>query len=550
LLIDEAARRKTLKPADYFTPSWRLEPPELARQVQAAIDRTADFESVAKPAPAAMRAASAVAPAIAPAGAPATVLRIISTNDFHGALEAHPDGNAGNRGGAAQFATVIRRLQQECTGTCASVLVDGGDEFQGTPASNLAFGRPVLAVFNALGFAAAAIGNHDFDWGEDTLRARMREARYGMFAANITDAAGRAVPWIRPDTIVERGGIRVGIIGLATIATPATTKAANVADLRFHRAASIVTARAKDLRARGADVVIVVAHAGASCGNGACSGELADLAAGAAGIDAIAGGHTHNEFTAVIAGVPEMRARSSGRSVAYLDLPVDSASRRGIEPKIVYVGTDTVPPDPEIARIVASATASVRALVDRPIATVGETLHRTGSQYPLGNLIADAQRAATGADVAVMNNGGIRTDLRAGAATYGSFFELQPFGNMLVRVTVTGAELRDYLEHLVRGRTPASHVSGATITYDPEKRPGERIVRVTVGGRPLDPAAQYTLAMSDFMATTPDGLSIPRMEQRVESLGVVDLDALIDYVKALPGGVVRADPTVRITPVP
>src|SRR5581483_11890294 len=98
---------------------------------------------------------------------------------------------AGMRGGAAQLATAIRRVEAGCRDTCTSVLVDGGDEFQGTPASNLAFGRPVVSLYNALGYAAAAIGNHDFDWGQDTLRARMQEARYGMLAANVTYANGR-----------------------------------------------------------------------------------------------------------------------------------------------------------------------------------------------------------------------------------------------------------------------------------------------------------------------------------------------------------------------
>lgn len=563
LLIDEVTRRKTLNPSNYFTPSWRVVPAELAGQVQAALDRSADFEapgrSLPAPAPGAASAAMRAVPSAAEGdaaiatngtGARASVLRIISTNDFHGALEARPDGNAGLRGGAAQFATAIRRLERSCSGSCTSVLVDGGDEFQGTPASNLAFGRPIVALYNALGYAAAAIGNHDFDWGQDTLRARMREAHYGMLAANVTYADGRPVPWIRGDTIVERGGIRIGIIGLATVLTPTTTMARNVADLRFHRAASIVSVHARDLRARGADLVIVIAHAGASCGNGVCSGEMADLAGGASGIDAIVGGHTHTEFTAVVAGVPEMRSRSSGRAVAYLDLPVDRAARRGAEARIVYVGTDTLPPDPDIARIVTAATEPVRALAGRPVATVAETLRRSGAQYPLGNLIADSQRAAARADVAVMNNGGIRADLRAGPATYGSFFEIQPFGNMLVRVRVTGAELHDYLERVVRGRAPNAHVSGASMTYDPSRPAGQRIVALTVGGRPLDPKAEYTLAMSDFMATGGDGLSIPNMVDRMESLGVVDLDACIDYVKALPGGVVRADSTVRISAVP
>ena len=140
----------------------------------------------------------------------ATTIRIISTNDFHGALEARPDGNFGMRGGAAQLAAMIRRAESECSGACASLWLDAGDEFQGTPASNLAYGRPVTDLFNALGLAASAIGNHDFDWGVDTLRARIRQAHYAMLAANIRYTDGRDVPWIRQDTVVMRGGVKIG----------------------------------------------------------------------------------------------------------------------------------------------------------------------------------------------------------------------------------------------------------------------------------------------------------------------------------------------------
>jgi 2',3'-cyclic-nucleotide 2'-phosphodiesterase/3'-nucleotidase/5'-nucleotidase len=531
LLIDEVTRRGTLRPEDYFTRSWRLVPARLAAMVQAALGRETDFEAVRAP-------------------ARATVLRVISTNDFHGALEPRPDGNAGLRGGAAHVATAIRRIEADCRGTCASVLVDGGDEFQGTPASNLAFGRPVVALYNALGYAAAAIGNHDFDWGQDTLRARMREAKYGMFAANVTYAGGRPVPWIRADTLVERGGLKVGIIGLANVNTPTLTMPRNVADLRFHAPASIVNARAAALRARGADMVIVVAHAGASCSRDACTGDMADLARATRGsVDVIVGGHTHSEFTAVVAGVPLIRARSSGRSVAYVDVPVDRAARGNLAPREVFVGSDTLPADSAIARLVADATAPVQALVARPIVRVPETLRRNGPQYPLGNLIADAQRAATHADVAVMNNGGIRANLNAGEATYGAFFEIAPFGNLLVRVAVTGAELRAYFERVVSGRAVTTHVSGATVTYDPARPAGSRIVELMVAGQPVDPSRTYTLAMSDFMATGGDGYAIPGLDARAEATGIVDLDALLDYVRAMPDGVLKADPTARIREV-
>lgn len=554
LLIDEITKRGDFKPADFFTESWKVVPPALVAEMQAAIDRQGDFEAVRRPAtppptgPPTVSTAATTTTATTTGGR-ATTLRIISTNDFHGGLEARQDGTSGRRGGAGQLAAVIRRLQSECSGSCASVLVDGGDLFQGTPASNLAFGRPVIALYNALGYAAAAVGNHDFDWSQDTLRARMRDAKFNMLAANISDAAGKAVPWIRPDTMVERGGVKIGIIGLALLATPVTTMPSNVATLRFVPGGPIVAERARQLRARGAEIVIVVAHASFDCAE-SCRGELADVAQQAGGtVDAFVGGHSHNEASAMIGGVPLMRARSSGRAVAVVDLPMNRAERASVMPRVVYVQSDSVTAEAGIVRLVDAAVAPVRELVAKPIATNAVELRRAGPQHALGNLIADAQRAAGGTDVGVMNNGGIRATLAAGPVTFGALYEVQPFGNMLMRLTATGAALKAYLERIVRGPQPNAHVSGVVLRYDPERPPGDRIVELTVGGKPLDPNHTYTVTMSDFMATGGDGLAFAAQKGPVET-GISDLDALITFVQSQPGAVIRADPIVRLAPVP
>ncbi len=538
LLIDEVTRRKELRAADFFTSSWRVVPAALAAQVQAAIGGQADFDAVRRP---------PVTNAPTGQAGRASVLRLISTNDFHGGLEPRTDGAAGRRGGAAQLATVIRRLERECTGGCASLLVDGGDLFQGTPASNLAFGRPVIALFNALGHVAAALGNHDLDWGQDTLRARMRDARFAILAANITDPSGNRVPWIRPDTLVERGGVRIGIVGLALQGTPATQFPRNIAGLRFLPAGPVVIERAAGLRARGAQLVIVIAHAGAVC-DSTCRGDMADVAMQAgSSIDAIVGGHNHIEFNAVVNGVPIMRGRSSGRAVAVLDLPMDRAARGAVRPQTVFVATDSVMPDPEITRIVDAAVAPVAELARRPIATIAEDMRRGVPQHAVGNFIADAQRAATGAEIAFMNNGGIRTDLRAGPAGYGTFFELSPFGNALVRLTVTGAQLQAYLERVVWRGTPNAHVSGLTARYDPTRPQGGRVIDVTVGGQPLSATRNYVISMSDFMASGGDGLSLAGVP--TVDTGIIDLDALIAFAEAQPGGIVRPDRAIRIARV-
>jgi 2',3'-cyclic-nucleotide 2'-phosphodiesterase/3'-nucleotidase/5'-nucleotidase len=525
LLIDEVTKRGTLNPADYFTKNWNLVQPA------GGVD---SFH-----------------PALG--GAPrstATTIRIISTNDFHGALEARPDGNFGMRGGAAQVAAMIHRAESECAGSCASIYLDAGDEFQGTPASNLAYGRPVVDLLNSLNLAASAIGNHEFDWGQDTLRARMRQAHYAMLGANIHYSDGRDVPWIRADTIVTRGGVKIGIVGVATTLTPSTTKASNVVGLRFDDPVATVNAHAKSLRARGADLVIVVEHDGAFCNRDTgCRGEIIELAQHLTEpVDAIVSGHTHSLVNTTVKGIPIVQAMSSGRAIGIIDLPVDHASRSNTHEEVRYVNSDSISADPAADALQRGATQSVASIVARPIATVAEEMARRGDQYALGNLIADAQRTAAHADVGVMNNGGIRADLRAGPASYGSLFEIQPFGNLLVRLTVHGKELRTYLESFVARGAPRNHVSGVVMHYDLSRPAGARMVSVSVGGAPLSDARDYTVAFTDFMATSGEGLALANAAVKQETLGVVDLDALIAFVQLQPGGIVKPDAALRLIP--
>jgi 2',3'-cyclic-nucleotide 2'-phosphodiesterase (5'-nucleotidase family) len=568
LMIDEVRRRGTIVPADYVHANWHLEPPTLAARAFAELSRDAAAsarsagEVLTAPAiPASARGASG-APDASPASGRAAQqpspsratpptdnavasrsqprLRIIATNDFHGALEPRPDANGVVRGGAAAVAGAIRHAQEECAPGCVTLLLDGGDLFQGTPASNLAFGRPVVDLYNMMGYAATALGNHEFDWGTDTLRARMRDAHFRIMAANVRDSAGNDVAWIQDDTIVQRGAARIGIIGVATRSTPQTTRSINVAGLRFDDPAPIVDAHAKALRARGATYIVVVAHAGASCdgqsaGATSCRGEIVDLANRVTvHIDAIVSGHTHSLVDTEVNGIPIVQARSSGRAIAVLDLPLPANSRVEARAEVRDVVWDSVPHDARADSLARRAANAVAAIANRPIARFAADMRRAGGQYALGNFIADAQRWAGKADVAVMNNGGIRADIRGGEATYGTLFEIQPFANTLYGSTLSGASLRQYLERLVQGN-PNVHISGVTIEYDPTRAAGSRILTARMAnGSALDDRATYTIVINDFMATGGDNLALPASAPAAQPLNIVDLDALIDYARSLP----------------
>jgi 2',3'-cyclic-nucleotide 2'-phosphodiesterase / 3'-nucleotidase / 5'-nucleotidase len=543
LLTDEVRRAGVLRPQEYFTPNWRIEPAgavsALYHQMRGGVG------PVAAGAP--RRSAQDTTPLARRTPRPPTRLRILGTNDFHGALESRVDSRGVRRGGAAYLAAAIRRARAECVAPqCQLLLVDGGDEFQGTLASNLAFGRPIVGIFNELGYAASALGNHEFDWGQDTLRARMRDARYAILGANVRYADGRDVSWIRDDTLIVRGPLKIGVIGIASILTASTTLARNVADLRFLPPGPIVDSLARRLRARGADYVIVLDHDGAFCDRGAaCTGEIIGIAQSIhEPVDAIISGHTHTIVNTTVAGIPVVQAYSSGTGLDVVDLGPE-----GVKHEVRNVLPDSLAPDPAVRRLVNQAMSRVAPIINQPIAQIAETLTRSDTgkqQFPLGNLIADAMRVGGKGDVAVMNNGGIRVDLRAGTATYGSLFELQPFGNTLYRITVTGDALRAYLERLVARNEPRYHVSGVLLTYDPAGAPGARLRSVTLAnGKPLDPAAHYRIVLNNFMAEGGEGLGLSKGAIKREQLSTIDLDAFVAYLKTLPQPV-RAPAEVRI----
>jgi 2',3'-cyclic-nucleotide 2'-phosphodiesterase (5'-nucleotidase family) len=464
-------------------------------------------------------------------------IRIIGTNDFHGALEARRDASGVLRGGAAAMAAAIERAKAECAApSCHWILLDGGDEFQGTLASNLAYGRPISGIFNELSYTAAAVGNHEFDWGQDTLKARMRDERYAVLAANVRFTDGRDVPWIRDDTLVTRGPFKVGIVGIITRDTKTAAKASAIQGLRFDDPSPIIDSLAKKLRGQGANKIVIVAHTGGFCdatGANNCRGEIFDVVrALKEHVDVVIAGHSHSLINTEVNGTVIVEAYSRGTAIDVVDLPLDPASKPTHVVRSVL--TDSITPNASIARRVAAAEQAVATRAASVIANVGREL-TANDDSPLGDLVADAMRDAGHADFAVMNFGGVRAPLHAGTVTYSDVFEIQPFANVLYKITAKGADMRRYFEKVVGGRRLSAWVSGVKIVYDSTRAPGSRITSLVLGdGRPLDDGATYSVVINDFMLTGGGSLDFPGQPIASEPTNVTDLDALIAYLKRLP----------------
>lgn len=477
-----------------------------------------------------------------PASAGRVVISLVGTNDLHGRIALLPwlGGHLAN----------LRRAR---AADGAVLLVDAGDLFQGTLASNLTEGAAVVRAYNALGYAAAAVGNHEFDYGpagESTfprsaaddprgaLRSRAREASFPLLAANIVEASTGAAPrWdnVSPDHLTTVAGVRVGLVGVSTEATPTTTLAVNFRGLAMRPLAATVLARAADLRARGATVVVVLAHAGGACRRfdhpddlGSCheGEEVFALARAlpAGSVDAIVAGHTHQGVAHVVHGIPVIESFANGQAFGRVDLTVDRRSGRvtgrrvhpphGVcgpitrEPVDVarcapagYEGA-AVAPDESVARVVAGPLAEARAVEERPVGVTVASPVRTRYQQEsaLTNLVADRMRAAApGADLALMNSGGVRADLPAGPLDYGHLYSSLPFDNRLVTVRMRGAALREVLRANARADDGALGLAGARAAVTCA---GDRVeVRVTRDdGRAVGDDEVLTVVTNDYLA--------------------------------------------------
>lgn len=541
LLIDEVRRKGTIRPEDYFRRSWRIVPAAAAEQIAKEVGAEGSRRGLA--------ASSA-------GSASAKRLRVLTTNDLHGHLLPETYAWSGGRpvGGAATLAAYFRAEREGFGGP--TILLDAGDEMQGTPVSNLTQGRSTVDFFDGVAEGAAAIGNHEFDWGVPVLRQRITKARYAWMAANIVVAGTDTAPsWVHGTTTLDVDGVKVGVIGLATPETPNTTKFENVKGLQFGDGAATIDRLVPELRRKGADFVVVVAHSGGFCdpsGAKTCRGEIVDWASRVhEKPDLIVAGHTHTVMRTVVNGIPIVQAGSYGQRYGVVDLEkaTSSDAARVAIRDVPVAYADRLVPDSAVGSLVARYQREIGPRVNAVVATLAEPIRKSAGEFPLGRLLADAWRAETGAQIAFINNGGVRSELKAGPVTWANLFEVLPFQNRLVVLTLTGAKLRQAVETAVGGNLPDLNVSGLRVTYDPAKIAGSRLVTIALAdGSPVRDDATYTAAMQDFLAGGGDKYVAFTAPIARKDTGIVDLDGFIDFLKKQPQPV-RAPQDARLVPV-
>jgi 5'-nucleotidase len=538
----------------------------------------------------------------AAAGDDTVSVQLLAINDLHGNLEP-PAGASGQVNGrpAGGIVYLATHLRQALRDNPNSIFVAAGDLVGASPAVSAFFhDEPTIEAMNALGLAVSSVGNHEFDEGMLEL-LRMQNGRchpvdgcqdhdgfagatFKYLAANVVRAVnGRAVPLFPATVIRTVGGVKIGFIGETLKGTPREVTPSGVRGLTFLDEASTANRYAAQLRQRGVHAIVLLIHEGGEQNaEGAADPNRCDNFNGgivpivrklSPDIDVVVSGHTHRFYVCTIDGHLVTSAGSYGRLITRIRLDVSrvdgSIVKASAENEIV---TRDVPADPAEARIVEKYARLAAPMAHRVVGSItGDIARRTNSagESPLGDLIADAQLAATresgkgGAVAAFMNPGGIRTELtadhqsaneRPGEITYDELFTVQPFGNVLTVITLSGDAVMRVLEQQfdnpTAGATKILQVSqGFSYRYRLNAPPGQHVDRdsITIQGGRVTPTGRVRIAVNNFLATGGDGFSA-FTEGTMQVGGPVDVDALAAYFKArspvaprVPDRIVRTD---------
>ena len=425
----------------------------------------------------------------------------------------------GGRGGLPRLAAVVKAERAKSPNV---IFAHAGDTLSPSLMSGFDQGAHMIALFNELPPDVFAPGNHEFDFGPDIYLKRMGEARFPVLAANLRDAGGAMLPHHSDTLMIERGGLRIGLIGATLETTPLVS---NSAPLKFAPTLETVAAAARKLKQEGADITVAVVHADKATGQKLMTARAADV---------ILSGHNHNLHIDFDGRTSLTESGEDANYVVAVDVDVtvkveDGARRISWWPNYRVFDTKDVTPDPAMLLRVREYEKELSRELDVEVATIGAPLDSAnktvrGGEAAIGGLVADAMRAQTGAQIAIINGGSIRGNRQYPAGhrlTRRDILTELPFGSKTVLTTVTGAQVRaaiaNGLSQIGAGRFP--QVSGMVVVANAHAPVGGRGVSIEVDGKPLDPLKSYTLATYDFMLRGGDGYGALRDPAATEDYG-------------------------------
>ncbi len=523
-----------------------------------------------------------------PAHAAEVDITIVGTNDFHGRLLRDPSDpmRASTIPGAAEYAGALNAIRADNPNTLFAAAGDliGATTFE----SFINQDKPTIDVLNEMGLDVSAVGNHELDKGYDDLTGRVMApfdattnpkggANWQYIVSNLDEPGGADL--IPPTWTETVGGVDVGFVGAVTEALPSLVSPGGIAGVTVNDIVDSVNAAADDL-ADDVDVVVMLVHEGApttdctAIENSSPDSAFGEIVHGINdNVDAIISGHTHLPYNCMIDDRPVVSAGQYGSFLNRLDFTVDDTSGEisSVDASIIDVNTETFTPDPEVQAIVQQAVADAEGPGSVELGSVAAPFGRAqwlkpdggdadtdpdrtdnrGGESTLGNLVAEVQRWATrseergAAQIAFMNPGGLRADMisaaQDGAITYREAANVQPFANTLVNMKLTGRQIRKVLEEqwqpagASRPFLRLGTSQGFEYTYDPKAEPGKRIKTMWLKGKQIQPTQSYSVTVNSFLATGGDNFLTLDKGKDKRDTGMVDLEAMVDYLDAKAG---------------
>ena len=442
----------------------------------------------------------------------------------------------GTQGGFARLNAVAKAERAANPNT---LYLFDGDMLSPSLLSGFDKGQNTIDLTNLAPFDLAVPGNHEFDFGPENFAQKLAASKYPWAAINITNKDGSAIAGLGGVVMKDIAGVKIALIPVAQDTSP---EVANTGDLVFLPTVDSAIAAAKQARDDGADLVVGVVQTDVY-------NDLKLVRSKA--FDVVLSGDDHSYGTSYDGITAYVETSIDARILSPLDLTVDVSEKDGKRvvkwtPAFRFIDTANVTPDPETQALVDSLQKGLDDTLNVAIGTTTTPVDSRrnvvrGEESTMGNLIADAMRVQSGADVALMNGGGIRADRTydAGATlTRRDILTELPFGNTLAVVEITGAQLREALENSVsqveKGAGRFAQVSGLTLAYDPKAEAGARVTEVLVAGAALDPAAVYMVAVNDYMQGGGDGYKVLKDAKQITNTGAGALVAqvVMDYVES------------------
>lgn len=452
----------------------------------------------------------------------AETIVIYHTSDVHGAYSARQAAwgstvSARSIGGFPALSSLLKKEKNPY------LVLDSGDMFMGTPEGYFSRGMASVALMNKLGYKAAVVGNHDFDYGEENLKKLVSSAAFAVLGADVyVKETGKHADYLKPYVMVEAGGRKIGVLGIASRNTYDYTMRENVERLRFSDEAEEAEKWVPEMRKAGAEVVVLLSHSGLNGGFNSRKVDLSGwepdgeaqasgtlyIARRVKGIDVALGGHFHSGsrkgYHDKISGTFFAESYTELSCVSRVELEFDDKTGKfaGAKGRLVNLWTDETGEDPETAAVLKPFADLVRGEMD---AVLGETLvdltEPKKLDSPMGNWITDVMRKAAGADAAFHITDGTRAEIPRGKITLRHLYETMPFDNALVAMDLKGEDLVDLMRANLTPEMSHMQISGMKVVYSVQSPGAIADVKLYIGGKPVDPKAVYRVVTYSYLAS-------------------------------------------------